>query len=122
MEAGSHVFNGWKIVFVKGPILNSEEMDAFEKEFDMPSLPEMLHGTSIASFQHIDTGKYIAFNAKDALKKWRETCMERRAPQVVHSEAWQKERADTLTDIPVKVWIGFFHTFFFSSFFLSLGI
>lgn len=100
------VFNGWKIVFVKGPIMNSDEMETFEAEFDMPSLPEMLHGTSIASFHHIATGKSVAFSAKDALKEWRKTCFDRRAPQVVHSEAWRKERAESLQDIPIKVCLG----------------
>jgi hypothetical protein len=74
--------DGWQIEFKKGPILNSAEMEAFEKEFDMPALPEMFFGSSFAKFTHKASGRAIEFNSRDALHEWRKTCMERRVPQV----------------------------------------
>ncbi len=74
--------DGWHVEFQKGAILNSVEMEAFEKQYDMPALPEMLFGSSCARFTHRASGRSIEFNARDALCEWRKTCMERRVPQV----------------------------------------
>ncbi len=81
-----------KIYFVKGPMLSTAEAEAFTAAYEMPCLPEMVHGSSLARFTHKPTGKSICFNAFDALKEWRRTCYERQPPQVVHSAAWKKER------------------------------
>jgi hypothetical protein len=101
MKHGSE-FADWNIELLKGPIFATADAEAFSKDYDMPGLPEMVHGSSRARFTHLPTGKFIEFNARDALIEWRRTCFQRAAPQVVHSVAWKRERANALVDVVAK--------------------
>jgi hypothetical protein len=100
--------NGWKIKVAKSPIMTSHEMDAFQKEHDMPSLPEMIHGRSLVSFCRGEVA--ISFCALDALVEWRKHCFERPGPRVAQAAAWKEERAETLAEIPVKQYDWTFHS------------
>jgi type 2A phosphatase activator TIP41 len=102
------IINGWKIEATKSPIMSSQEMEAFQKKYDMPSLPEMIHGRSVVRFSHDDLS--ISFNAMDALIEWRKHCFERTGPRVANAKAWKEERAETLLDIPSQQYDWTFHS------------
>ena len=99
---------GWRIEVVKGPIMTTAEMEAFEKAHDMPSLPEMIHGSSVVAFSR--GRQRVSFSAKDALVEWRRTCLGKAGPKVANAGAWREERGAVLADIPVAEYDWTFHS------------
>ncbi len=99
-QQGVCLLKGWQCEARKSVIMTSHEMEAFSKQHDMPSLPEMIHGRAVVRFSRGDLS--ISFSALDALVQWRKLCFEKPGPRVHNSKAWSEERAATLADIPVK--------------------
>lgn len=52
MKGSSKKFQDWTIDVKKSTIMRTEEMENFQKKYDMPSLPEMIHGQSYVRFVH----------------------------------------------------------------------
>lgn len=88
----------WNIETEKGPILGNEDVGKYEDKIGIP-MPEMVFGSNFLRLTHKDSGKFICFNAFDALSTVK---LGEPELKLAHTDVWKASKKKFKSEVPVE--------------------